>query len=131
MRAISVFNQLMLTAVLAVVGVIPIGVQAQNPDVFTNDIRPIMERRCWTCHGEEVQRSGLDLRTRESALEGGVRGPAIVPGRADQSRLYLQVAGLEEPTMSRSTGSGPQTVSSPSIRPTTPFAWESTTSSTR
>ncbi len=99
MRAISVFNQLMLTAVLAVVGVIPIGVQAQNPDVFTNDIRPIMERRCWTCHGEEVQRSGLDLRTRESALEGGVRGPAIVPGRADQSRLYLQVAGLEEPTM--------------------------------
>jgi hypothetical protein len=74
---------------------------AQDPAAFTNDIRPIMERSCWNCHGDETQRSGLDLRTRESALRGGDRGPAIVPGRAVDSRLYRLVARLEEPHMPR------------------------------
>jgi hypothetical protein len=32
-------------------------------------------------------------------LKGGDNGAAIVPGRADQSRLYRRVAGLEEPAM--------------------------------
>src|SRR5688572_16772260 len=34
---------------------------------------------------------GLDLRQRESALKGGTRGPAIVPGNASQSLLYQAV----------------------------------------
>ena len=32
---------------------------AQAPADFTNDIRPIMERSCWNCHGEAVQLSSL------------------------------------------------------------------------
>ena len=71
----------------------------QLPVTFTKDIRPIMERSCWSCHGEAPQLSELDLRTREGALKGGNMGPAIVPGRADQSRLYRRVAGLEQPAM--------------------------------
>ena len=71
----------------------------QTPADFTHAIRPIMERSCWNCHGEAVQLSSLDLRTRESALQGGDRGPAIVPGRAEDSRFYRVVAGLEEPSM--------------------------------
>ncbi len=99
MREFSTSIRLFLGVVAASALAVPAGAEAQNPDAFTNDIRPIMERRCWTCHGEELQRSDLDLRTREGALEGGVRGPAIVPGRAEESRLYRQIAGLEEPTM--------------------------------
>ena len=72
---------------------------AQSPSDFTSAIRPIMERSCWNCHGEAVQLSSLDLRTREGALTGGDYGAAIVPGRAEQSRLYRVVAGLEEPSM--------------------------------
>ena len=75
--------------------------EAQNPGAFTSDIRPIMERSCWDCHGEELQWSDLDLRTRDDALRGGRSGPAIVPGRADQSLLYRMIAGLEEPLMPR------------------------------
>ena len=73
--------------------------QPQGPITFTEDIRPIMERSCWNCHGEAGQLSDLDLRTRETAIEGGSQGPAIVPGRAEESRLYRLVAGLEEPSM--------------------------------
>ena len=66
---------------------------------FTEHIRPIFERTCWTCHGAASQLSDLDLRTREGALEGGTRGPALVPGRSDESRLFRMVAGLDEPAM--------------------------------
>ena len=74
------------------------GVAAQIV-TFDDHIRPIMERSCWNCHGEAAQLSDLDLRTREGVLEGGARGPAIVPGRATESRLYRLLAGLEPPAM--------------------------------
>ncbi len=72
---------------------------AQAPSEFTTQIRPILERACWNCHGESLQLSGLDLSTRESALRGGDSGAAIVPGRAEESRFYRRVAGLEAPKM--------------------------------
>jgi hypothetical protein len=66
---------------------------------FTKDVQPLLESTCLSCHGESVQLSKLDLRTRDSALKGGAHGPAIVPGNAEQSQLYRRVAGLETPSM--------------------------------
>ena len=66
---------------------------------FATDVRPLLEAKCLGCHGEKLQLSKLDLRTRESAIAGGAHGPVLVPGQADKSRLYRQVAGLEEPAM--------------------------------
>ena len=66
---------------------------------FAKDIRPIFEGSCWTCHGDAAQLSKFDLRTRESALQGGARGSDIVPGDAERSRAYRRVAGLETPAM--------------------------------
>ena len=48
----------------------------------------ILERECLTCHGQ-VAISGLDLRNRESMLTGGQQGPALVPGNAEESLLFL------------------------------------------
>ena len=62
---------------------------------FAKDIQPIMERSCWNCHGEAMQLSKLDLRTREGALRGGAHGPAATPGNAEQSRLYRAVAHID------------------------------------
>ncbi|MCI0661505.1 MAG: PSD1 and planctomycete cytochrome C domain-containing protein [Acidobacteria bacterium] len=59
----------------------------------------ILKLKCLQCHGEAVQMSNLDLRTRESMLKGGDNGPAIVPGDAIASRLYRRVVGLEKPAM--------------------------------
>ena len=73
---------------------------AQNEPInFTDHIRPIMERACWNCHGEAAQLSDLDLSSRDGALEGGTKGPAIVPGRAADSLLFRMVAGLDQPSM--------------------------------
>jgi hypothetical protein len=72
---------------------------ADKPVSFSTDIRPILENSCWKCHGAAVRLSSLDLRSRESALQGGRRGAALVPGKAAESRLYRAVAGLEKPAM--------------------------------
>ncbi len=72
---------------------------ADKPVSFTADILPLFESSCWKCHGSAIQLSKLDLRSREAALKGGERGAAIVPGKAEESRLYRLVAGLEKPSM--------------------------------
>ena len=68
---------------------------SQTAVTFATDIRPILEEKCLGCHGDTLKLSRLDLRTRESAIGGGVHGAALVPGNAEQSRLYRMVAGLE------------------------------------
>jgi len=77
----------------------PHRVSSQERVTFSDDIRPIMRRSCWNCHGAAVQLSGLDLSSREAAIDGGDRGSAIVPGRAEESLLFRHLAGLDEPRM--------------------------------
>jgi len=48
----------------------------------------ILKARCTSCHNPQSKQSKLDLTTRESALAGGERGPAIVPGKSRDSLVY-------------------------------------------
>ena len=73
--------------------------RAADPVSFTKQIRPIFESSCWKCHGGAMQLSRLDLRSRDNALKGGQRGPAIVPGNAADSRLFRLISGQEKPAM--------------------------------
>lgn len=63
---------------------------------FTRDIAPILEERCWYCHGEEEQESGLRLDRRANMLLGGDSGSAaIVPGKPEKSYLIDVVNHLD------------------------------------
>jgi hypothetical protein len=73
--------------------------QSSDALSFTNDVLPILQQRCFACHGELQRQSELDLRTREAMLKGGANGPALVPGDARESRLYRRISGLEAPVM--------------------------------
>src|SRR5215471_1959723 len=59
-------------------------------DPAEKSARNIFETKCAVCHGS-AQTSGLDLRERAAILKGGKRGPAIVPGNAEQSLLYKAI----------------------------------------
>src|SRR5688500_14385530 len=48
---------------------------------FARDVRPILQKNCFRCHGEKKQEGGLRLDIRRRAFAGGDTGPAIVPGR--------------------------------------------------
>jgi mono/diheme cytochrome c family protein len=68
---------------------------AQTVD-FARDVQPIFEKRCAACHGAKLQMHGYRLDRRGEAFRGGESGvPSIVPGRSQQSPLYIYVAGLD------------------------------------
>ena len=55
---------------------------------FQRDIAPILEERCWHCHGEDEQESNLRLDLRAKMLRGGDSGlSAVVPGKPEKSYL--------------------------------------------
>lgn len=66
-------------------------------DITQHDVIPILNLRCTVCHGLRRQEAGLDLRTKESMLKGGKSGPAIVPGKPDQSRIIQRIHAGEMP----------------------------------
>ncbi len=71
-------------------------VRAQAPPVeFARDIRPILESKCFSCHGSEKQKSGLRLDLKVKAFEGGDTGPVIVPGKSSESDLIDRVLSDE------------------------------------
>jgi mono/diheme cytochrome c family protein len=51
----------------------------------------ILEKNCSSCHAGAVALSGLRLDSRALALQGGKRGPAIVPGQSAASLLSKAV----------------------------------------
>ncbi len=59
---------------------------------FEADVRPILKAYCFECHGEgEKLRAALDVRLTRFLRAGGDNGPAIVPGKPDESRLLQRV----------------------------------------
>jgi hypothetical protein len=58
---------------------------------FENQVRPLLSARCFKCHGSRKQESNLRLDSRAALLRGGDSGPALVPGRPEQSRLVQAI----------------------------------------
>ncbi len=77
--------------------------RAQNPSPsqpaasvdFARDILPILQNRCYECHGAEKSRGRLRLDGRASVLKGGETGPALVAGNSEQSLIVRRVLGLD------------------------------------
>ncbi len=66
---------------------------------FIREVRPILAKNCFACHGpDEAKRAkGLRLDLRESAIKPLQSGDAaIVPGDSDSSTLYLRITEEDE-----------------------------------
>src|SRR5688572_9347064 len=61
------------------------------------DALPILLGHCAACHGAVRPEAGLDLRTRASILKGGKSGPALVPGKPDESLIIQKIRAGEMP----------------------------------
>src|ERR1044072_861576 len=61
---------------------------------FNRDIRPIFEKSCYACHSAQQTLGGLRLDDRTLAMKGGISGAAILPGKAQDSRLLQRLVGL-------------------------------------
>jgi Protein of unknown function (DUF1549)/Protein of unknown function (DUF1553)/Planctomycete cytochrome C len=74
---------------------LPVELAAADPaaELFAAKIYPVLKKDCFGCHGDGQAMAKLDLRTRESMLKGGTRGPAVRPGEASNSLLYKALRG--------------------------------------
>jgi len=73
-------------AALPLVGLLCL--RAQTAPDFARDIQPVLEKNCYSCHGEKLQSAGLRLDLKQAALK------KIVPGKSADSEIYKRVAGL-------------------------------------
>ena len=75
---------------------VPVTAASQPADEFFEArIRPLLAEHCYTCH-TETKMGGLRLDAREHLLNGGGRGPAIVPGDTDASLLLKAVSHTDD-----------------------------------
>jgi mono/diheme cytochrome c family protein len=75
--------------------------RADGEQLFSAKVKPILNRKCAKCHGEDDARSGLRVDSREALLCGGHRGPAIAPGNPADSLLIQSVLQTGELKMPR------------------------------
>ena len=67
---------------------------------YARQVAPIFANNCADCHSTEDHKSGLDTSSVPGLLKGGKKaGPAIVPGKPDESPLVQFLRGLREPQM--------------------------------
>ena len=66
--------------------------EADELDFFERKIRPVLVEHCYSCHSAEAAgrkklRGGLKLDSRDGLRLGGDSGPAVEPGKPDESLL--------------------------------------------
>ena len=64
---------------------------SEAEDHFRRRVRPLLIERCHKCHAGAKNKGGLRLDSREAVLKGGETGPAVVPGKPDESLLMQAV----------------------------------------
>lgn len=77
---------------------------------FSEDIYPIIQFRCLSCHqpqGDGYEKSGLDLRTYDGLMAGTKFGPMIVPGDAFMSNLMVMLDKRGSPEIRMPHGKKP------------------------
>ncbi len=79
------------TVVVAIASSALISAAPSAEDLFVQTIQPALKQQCLGCHGEANTFAELDLRTRDAALKGGQRGPAIISGDPDASLLITAI----------------------------------------
>ena len=68
--------------------------RAFSPEQLTlsAEARGVFAHHCTKCHGQQKQKGGLRLDTRELALKGGEDGAVIAPGQPGESELLKRIA---------------------------------------
>lgn len=71
----------------------------QGPVSYAGEVAGILGDKCAGCHGSALTESKLNMEEVAGMLKGGKHGPAIVPGKADESLLFRMAAHRVDPVM--------------------------------
>ena len=75
-------------------------VDADSPKVVSYEaVQPVLRKHCVGCHNDEQPRGDLSLASLDKIAAGSGSGAVVVPGKLDESPLYLVTAHLDNPKM--------------------------------
>src|SRR6516225_7017636 len=71
-----------------------------NFEFFEKKVRPVLVQQCYECHSAAAKKlkGGLRLDSREGIRKGGDSGPALAPGRPENS-LLIKAIGYQDPEL--------------------------------
>ena len=107
----SILGLVMMTATLGLraadVDVSKLPPASDKKDLtYAKDIKPIFEKSCFKCHGEEKQKGKLRLDSVAAVKKGGEDGEVITAGQSAKSPLVHAVARLDEDSAMPPDGKG-------------------------
>ena len=66
-------------------------ISAENVTFFESKIRPLLAEKCYACHGDTVQQSGLRLNTPMGLRKGSSTGAVVIAGKPEESALIRAI----------------------------------------
>src|SRR3954462_10460519 len=70
--------------------------RAEDEVDYAKQIKPVLQARCYACHGALKQKGGLRLDTAALAIKGGKTATAIRPGDVEESVIIERASSTEE-----------------------------------
>lgn len=63
----------------------------QEAVLYADVVQPILQSKCYSCHGSNKQKGKLRLDQQEFILKGGKSGETLVAGKTDESELIKRI----------------------------------------
>ncbi|RLS59143.1 MAG: DUF1553 domain-containing protein [Planctomycetota bacterium] len=83
-----------LLAIWVITGLVIIPL-TQGDDQYLKQVKPVLQERCYACHGALKQEAHLRLDTAAAAIRGGDEGVAIQAGNPDASSLMARITATD------------------------------------
>ena len=64
----------------------------QEAMVYSDVIQPILQTKCYSCHGKNKQKGKLRMDDSLRLMKGGKDGPVIIPGNAEKSEMAKRIS---------------------------------------
>jgi WD40 repeat protein len=88
-----------LCMILTALDPIPVSVPERSEPVAYAEVADILAAKCLGCHATGLEKGRLNLETVDAMRRGGKHGAALVPGKAEESLMFLRAAHRSEPVM--------------------------------
>src|SRR5260370_31484036 len=92
-RSLGCFSTALTIAILASFSAL--SAPLDKTEQFEIKIRPILANRCFACHSSTAL-GGLTMSNREGLLRGGKSGPALIPGKPEESLMIQAIEHTNE-----------------------------------
>lgn len=87
---------LLLLSIILVIAFIVLAIYPKQTIDFNTQVKPILNKKCITCHGGVKQQGGFSVLFREEALQKTESGNyAIVPGKPGQSEMIKRITATD------------------------------------